>query len=550
MTDRYRQLLEERARAKFVLDVSAGWIAWKAADAALRPSIEADDLDRLSAPFPVSLIPEDVVGLTDSFDSWDEQDPLLLEYTRVRRSEELRERLMNSAEWHSFQEAQQRLLVFAKEELLKKKDALERRRSGPSRLSSHGEGAAHIPSPHPSSASSPMLQPLPAAANDSSSPSDESSPALHVPPSSTPASILGSPTSMAIDTVVATTVSSAFHSPQAEQPSFTAAESDESSSRASVSQLPFPSSSSSSSSTRPTVATSESTDSSTARDRSARRNRHSRQPSTQPPRSSPSRLIRPLWCLEMVEDGTTVLGANQLGLVDREVREICSCLRPQMQRIWSERGPRSLLAALVTAQRFTPTSWTHPTHQQMDELRQRVHDMVERWSDEHFAVVITEYKRTDYVTRFLTSSAEGPLDMSFLRVLEAVDPAYPTVYVICVNSLADPRQASLDIIGNPSGLNTKQAPCIVLYRHVSSDNHYEAVSWKPSRGGTPLTTSFTRSHELIVALEKWHSRSPSLSPTRKRKRTTREVVDLVQDEVSNGASSSHEHELGNGGPSS
>ena len=46
----------------------------------------------------------------------------------------------------------------------------------------------------------------------------------------------------------------------------------------------------------------------------------------------------------------------------------------------------------------------------------------------------------------------------------------------------------------------KHTSCVVLYRHVSSDNHFEAVSWKPSRGGTPLTTSFLYSHEFIVAL--------------------------------------------------
>ena len=269
--------------------------------------------------------------------------------------------------------------------------------------------------------------------------------------------------------------------------------------------------------------------------------RHSTQsatsPPSSPPRSSQATLKRPLWCVGIVGDGNTVLGENQLGLVDQEVREMCGSLRPQVQRIWSVCGSRSLLAALVTAQRFTPASWSHPTPQQMDALRQRVHDGLEQWSDEQFAAVVDGYTRTEYSSRYLTASAEQPLDTSFVRLIQALDPAYPSVYVISVDSHANTKQASLDIIGNQDGANTT-TPCIVLYRHVSSDNHFEAVSWKPSRGGTPLTTSFRRSHEFIAALEKWnqgsngHSSSPSL--TRKRRRAD-VIIDSVQDELTDDA---------------
>ena len=575
MTDLYKQLLEERARAKSVLDGSAVWIAWRAADAALRLSLEADDVDRLSAPPPI-LIPEEVVNLADSFDWWDEQDPVLLEYTRVRRAEELREQLINNEEWHSFQEAQQRLLVFVKGELAKKREALEKRRSSTSQLSSHGDGPLPPPPLHPSAASPPMVQTRPAAESiapgDSSSPPDTSSSTLHIPvhavtlplstpppfnqvsggrgPSSSPpiplskemdsSSILGSSSqSMTVESAVTALDSSVSHSPQSERLPIALVDSSESSAG-------LTSSSSSSA-----VVVSETSAPSTTADKSTSRitqTRHALQRTTSPrsPRSSPAGLKRSLWCLGIVEDGGTVLSTNQLGLVDHEVREMCASLRPQVQRIWSDRGPRCLIAAPVTAQRFTAASWSHPTQQQMDELRQRVHDEVERWTDEQFAAIITDYTRTEYVTGFLDALSEGQLDMSFLQLFQAVDHAHPRVYVISVSSHAGARQASLDIFGNYNGVSSN-TPCIVLYRHLSSDNHFEAVSWKPSRGGTPLTASFSWTHEFIVALEKWnqgnsrHSQSPS--PTRKRRRTSLEageMIDLVQDELTNGAPSSHE----------
>jgi hypothetical protein len=570
MTDRYKQLLEERARAKLVLDGSAVWIAWKAADAALRPSLETDDLDRLSAPLPV-LMPEDVVGFTlaDSFASWDEQDPLLLGYARVRRAEEIREQLVNSAEWLSFQEAQQQLLVFAKGELAKKKEAQQKGRSSLSRLSPQGDGLPPPPSHLPSSTAATMLLQAPMAAIDSSnstSPPDTSSSALHVAalaasllpddqysereaPCASPqmdsSSRVGSPsrsTSMAADSAGTLRESSASHAPPPESPPITVAET--SGSFASVSVSTLPSVGLSSSSSAAVIVTSGINVSSATENHSTGRTnraRHSIQSATSPPlnpqRSSPATLKRPSWCVGIVGEGNTVLGENQLGLVDQGVREICGSLRPQVQRIWSIPGRRSLLAALVTAQHFTPASWSHPTPQHMDDLRQRVHDGLEQWSDEQFAAVVIGYTRTEYSTKFLTASSQEPFDTSFVHLIQAVDPTYPSVYVISVDSHADAKQASLDIIGNQIGASTT-TPCIVLYRHVSSDNHFEAVSWKPSRGGTPLITSFRRSHEFIAALEMWnqgrngHSSSPSL--TRKRRRTG-EMIDLVQDEMTDDA---------------
>ena len=168
MTDRYQQLLEDRACARAVLDGSAVWVAWKTTDGGLRPSSQVDDdLDELCTPLPV-LLPEEVVALTDGFDSWDQQDPLLLQYLLVRRVEELRGQLINSAEWQSFQAAHQRLLGFAKEELAKKKEALASRRSSNARPSLHVPEAASRPSSHPS-LSLPQSIPAPGSAAPSSS---------------------------------------------------------------------------------------------------------------------------------------------------------------------------------------------------------------------------------------------------------------------------------------------------------------------------------------------------------------------------------------------
>ena len=295
-----------------------------------------------------------------------------------------------------------------------------------------------------------------------------------------------------------------------------------------------------------TEATSPTMDHSTSRITRARRASPQTAPLHEPPpRPLTSTLKWPGWCLGIIEHGDEVLGANHLGLVDQEVRDMCGSFRPQVQRIWSARGPRCLLAALVTAQRFNPTSWSHPTDLHMDEVRQVVFSVVERWSDEQFAAVITSHTRAEYVTRFLSATAQEQLDMSFLRLFQAVDSAAPRVYVISVNSHAGSTQASLDIIGNHIG-STTSTPCIVLYRHVAADGHFEAVSWKPRRGATPLTTSFTASHELIVSLEKWKSQvSDRQAPPPKRRKITGEVIDLVLEEQTNGATS---HELAYGTP--
>ena len=567
MTDRYRQLLEERASARAVLDVSAAWVAWKAADAALCPALEVGDLERPLVPFPL-LVPEEVVGLTDGFAPWDEQDPVLLEYMRVRRVEELREQLMNSVEWRSFHAAQQRLLDFAREELTKKKQALEARRRTSRSLAESGDAQPRS-SLSPSSASLPTPQ-LVAAAKDPTSvapldPSGLSATMVYVPlgtelPATSIAAAIeqvsgsgssrapqssqdaGTPSSVespsrstpvAEDSAVAGCDSSAIGSPQREQAALKQLASSAPGAASHISNGTAPVS---------TIQEANSASSTLATAGSVSRAQRSAQGSSPliqhtPPRLSSGKLKMPSWCLGIVEDGSAVLHANQLGLVDHDVRKMCGSVRPQVQRIWSERGPRSLLAALVTAQQFTPASWSHPTRQQMNEVRQRVHDAVEGWSDEQFAAVVTEYTKAEYVSTFLTESSEGLLDLVFLRLYQAVDPAHPTLYVFSVTSRAGSGHATLDIIGKR---NKPNSPCIVVYRHVTSDSHFEAVSWKPSRGATPLTTSFTASHEFIVALEKWKhdGNAQPPSPTRKRKRTASEgteVIDVEQDELQHDA---------------
>ena len=205
--------------------------------------------------------------------------------------------------------------------------------------------------------------------------------------------------------------------------------------------------------------------STTPNTRTRRSLRQSTSPPANPARSSTPRLKLPVWCLGITENGDEVLDANHLGLVNQEVRERCGSSRPQVQRIWSARGPRSLLAALVTAQRFNPTSWSHPTDLHMDEVRQRVFNVVESWTDEQFAAVITSHTRVEYVAKFLSATSPEQLDMSFLRLFQAADPSSPRLYVISVDSHSCSGQVSLDIIGNHTGSLTN-TPCIVLYRHV------------------------------------------------------------------------------------
>ena len=543
MTDRYQQLCDERARAKAALDVSPAWLAWRTADAALRSSPDVDvDVDRLFVPASPVLVPEQVVELTDGWASWDEQDVVLLEYMRVRRAEELRERLVSSGEWQSFHAAQQRLLAFAQQQLANKKEALERRRVSSSRVQPH----SLLPPPQPS-ASQPPQAVTPADATGAallviapvvpSSTSHVPADAL-VPPSSTPPPAEHS---------LGSSASSSQGTDAREPPSPTTAATSVPSS-AQHAEACIPSTSSSNTSSSSTNLSGRSTPVSVASSGSISMRRESRRSSSlsrSPPRASSGKLKQPEWCREMVEDGHAVLHAHQLGLVNQDVRDMCGSVRPQVQRIWSDRGLRSLLAALVTARHFTPASWSHPTHQQMDDIRQRVYDAVELWSEQQFASVLSGREKAGYVSECLSASSEGQLDLSFLRLFQAVDPTHPTVYVISVSSHHDgDGHASLDTIAHhhESDSNT---PSIVLYRHVSFGSHFEAVSWKPSRGGTPLNTSFTRSHDLIVALERWKrggsaeaDAPPSL--TRKRKLVALDAIHLEQDEPDDGASLSQQ----------
>jgi hypothetical protein len=220
-----------------------------------------------------------------------------------------------------------------------------------------------------------------------------------------------------------------------------------------------------------------------------------------------------------------VLNERCLGLVNQDVQEMCGTLRPQLQRVWSNRGPCSLLAALVTARDFQPADWSHPPVAEMEAVRRRVHDVVQEQSAEEFAAIIPIHQRETYMTQFLSASAATQeLDMSFLRLYRAAQSPAPRIFVVSVTS-SDDKVASppLEVIGKRDSGSTASTPAIVLYRHasVSPGGHFEAVSWKPSRGGIPLTTQFTSSHEPIVALDRWHgscrrpsSRSPS--PAKKR----------------------------------
>ena len=127
----------------------------------------------------------------------------------------------------------------------------------------------------------------------------------------------------------------------------------------------------------------------------------------------------------------------------------------------------------------------------MDDIRQRVYDAVELWSEQQFASVLSGRAKAGYVSECLSASSEGQLDLSFLRLLQAVDPTHPKVYVISVRSHHDgDGHASLDTIAHHHESPDSNTPSIVLYRHESFGSHFEAVSWKPSRGGTPLSTSF------------------------------------------------------------
>jgi hypothetical protein len=495
--DRRAQLLSERALAKVALESSACWTAWKTATAAVDSSTFVE-LEGALSSLPV-IAPEQLLDLADGgLDAWDEQDPVLRAYEAARHVDELRAQLVSSLEWRVFQEAQQRLHLFAKEEVTKKRAEWIQKQQ---RTSVRTSSTVLSPASDPTTTS--MIR---AVVDDGPAPAALM---LIVNNSRSPLSISRADSSASTGaalSVVASTPPRPEYAPSHETEVPSKPSSPTTNQQGSTSSSSSSSSPSSSSSEPASIMTPQAVI-----------------PSAQSPPTPPLRaaatanLKRPEWCRVIVEDGGVVLDERCLGLVNQEVQQMCGTVRPQLQRVWSSRGPCSLLAALVTARDFQPGSWTHPTVAQMEDVRRRVHDLVHEQTDEAFAAIVPSYKRETYMTQFLAASASPQeLDMSFLRLYRAAQSPAPRICVLSVTSSGDmDTSSSLKVIGNRHG----GAAAIVLYRHasISPGGHFEAVSWKPSRGGVPLTTHFTSSHELIVALDKWHG-SPSRSPSPAKKR--------------------------------
>ena len=128
MSSHLELLSSERARAKTFLDASPQWIAWKTAHALLLLSPAGlDEQGAWSSP-PVSVAPEQLLDVTDSLEALDEQDPVLQAYASMRHVDNLRQQLIDSAEWRAFQQAQHHLHVFVREELRGKRRAMMERR--------------------------------------------------------------------------------------------------------------------------------------------------------------------------------------------------------------------------------------------------------------------------------------------------------------------------------------------------------------------------------------------------------------------------------------
>ena len=460
-------LSSERDKAKAGLEASPAWIAWTSALTAGQQVHRDFEKDLNSVLSLIDPTPEDVLRLTDGFEQWDAQDPVVNEYKRVQQLQtekqqvnDLRRHVEESAEWRTLIRLNRELkaqLVEKTKQLRqsflidKAVDKVENIPAAP--VAEATQAAALKPQPQPAEPPSEKLPEHP----------------LDKPPKRLSEKPLDK---------------------QQERPS--ASPTNGIADHSSVG--PLPASRSTSSPTR--------VPSSFKRDES-------------------TKLMIPSWCSGVVPDLYQPVPEHGLGLVDAEVyQEMCGSVRTQVQRIWSHKeSGHYLLAAVLRALEFqVDTHYEPPSPSRVDELRDSMLKAVSTWSDEELSACVPEYDSQKKSRGQYFMSAEG--DAALLYIHHALHPATaPRMYVIIGNG--NPSQLSLWIVGGKEApkLNTK---CIVLFQDVSNESmpHVEVLGWKRgSRGPSPLKTVLDFSETIIQSLESWSLRHDTTSrSTRKRPR--------------------------------
>jgi hypothetical protein len=222
------------------------------------------------------------------------------------------------------------------------------------------------------------------------------------------------------------------------------------------------------------------------------------------------RYRMPKWCSRLVPDGDEIVPIDGLGLTDQPVHEgMCGLLKQQVQRIWSEEGPDTLLSALIRCDEFNrKTSYKHPEKSAVQKLRGELKTFLDTCTDREYANIApidTSLPSRQELIGSVLDNNTAPLSSLMVYVYHAyLGEDAPRIYLIAHDANRDQGPSYRLLVVGRSVAASPDTKCLVLYEHRGIyPSHFEAVGFKKARGNSPLTTCLLYSDPIIRRLEKW-----------------------------------------------
>ena len=196
---------------------------------------------------------------------------------------------------------------------------------------------------------------------------------------------------------------------------------------------------------------------------------------------------------------------------------MCQLSKPHLaMRVWTERGPDSLLAAIIRSEDFDAVSkHQHPTEEDIILLRNNLQTLLESCGDDEFdswfpgAMIHPSRDELIAVLDEPRQYLEGELLYVYHAWASGPDSSI-RIHLITVGDGAP----HLSIIGNDDG-SSATADCTTIYEMRSvSPAHYEAVCFRKPQGNSRHRTLWPSADPTMRALQAWQ---PSSGVGKKRK---------------------------------
>jgi hypothetical protein len=233
--------------------------------------------------------------------------------------------------------------------------------------------------------------------------------------------------------------------------------------------------------------------------------------------ASANKFHLPSWCtLPLVEDPLAIVPAGGLGLTPPAVyAEMCGLGKAHLAlRVWSDRGPDALLAAIIRSEDFDAVSkHQHPTEEDIGLLRANLQTLVETCSDEEFDSWFPDsmiHLSRDEVIAVLDEPHQH-LEADLLYVYHAWASGPDSSIRIHLITVGE-GLPTLRIIGDDDG--SLSTDCTTIYENASvQPAHYEAVCFKKPNGNSRHRTMWPSSDVTMRSLQAW-ARGGSFSKKR------------------------------------